>query len=137
MTDPQPRLVDSHVPDRPQGVVLVLHGGAARRERMPVSAAQLSVLRMVPVAARIARAGFTVEDARVSVVEVPAPLSPTARRYALLSLRQMRRGLAERVGADDLATLDVLLDDHRPEGVAQRPDPRVRATRDGWLARRP
>ena len=56
MTDPQPRLVDSHVPDRPQGVVLVLHGGAARRERMPVSAAQLSVLRMVPVAARIARA---------------------------------------------------------------------------------
>ena len=88
-------------------------------------------------AARIARAGFTVEDARVSVVEVPAPLSPTARRYALLSLRQMRRGLAERVGAEDLATLDVLLDDHRPEGVAQRPDLCVRATRDGWLARRP
>ena len=37
--------------------MLVLHGGAARREQMMVSATQLSVLRMVPIAARIARAG--------------------------------------------------------------------------------
>jgi dienelactone hydrolase len=55
VSDPRPRLLDTHVPDRPQGVVLVLHGGAARRQRMPVSATQLSVLRMVPVAARVAR----------------------------------------------------------------------------------
>ncbi len=37
--------------------MLVLHGGASRGERMMVSPAQLSVLRMVPVARRIARAG--------------------------------------------------------------------------------
>jgi len=37
--------------------VLVLHGGAARPGRPEVSPAQLSVLRMVPVAGRIARAG--------------------------------------------------------------------------------
>jgi alpha-beta hydrolase superfamily lysophospholipase len=37
--------------------VLVLHGGASRRESMAVSPTQLSVLRMVPVAQRIARAG--------------------------------------------------------------------------------
>jgi dienelactone hydrolase len=36
---------------------VVLHGGASRGERMMVSPAQLSVLRMVPVATRIARAG--------------------------------------------------------------------------------
>jgi dienelactone hydrolase len=54
VTDQRARLIDTHVPTTPEGVVLVLHGGAARGQRMPVSAAQLSVLRMVPVAARIA-----------------------------------------------------------------------------------
>ena len=37
--------------------MLVLHGGAARQARMAVSPTQLSVLRMIPVARRIARAG--------------------------------------------------------------------------------
>ena len=37
--------------------MLVLHGGAARRTQTMVSPAQLSVLRMIPVARRIARAG--------------------------------------------------------------------------------
>ena len=37
--------------------MLVLHGGASRPDRTMVSPAQLSVLRMVPVARRIARAG--------------------------------------------------------------------------------
>lgn len=54
------RLVDTRVPRRaagPEGVVLVLHGGASRPGRAEVSPAQLSVLRMVPVARRIGRAG--------------------------------------------------------------------------------
>ncbi len=51
------RLVAAHVPRDPEGVVLVLHGGASRAEHATVSPAQLSVLRMVPVAGRIARAG--------------------------------------------------------------------------------
>lgn len=37
--------------------MLVLHGGASRRGDAMVSPAQLSVLRMIPVARRIARAG--------------------------------------------------------------------------------
>jgi alpha-beta hydrolase superfamily lysophospholipase len=53
----QPRLIDVRVPKRPEGVVLVLHGGASRREHTMVSPAQLSVLRMIPIARRIARAG--------------------------------------------------------------------------------
>jgi predicted esterase len=51
------RLIETAVPASPEGVVLVLHGGASRRGKPMVSPAQLSVLRMVPVARRIARAG--------------------------------------------------------------------------------
>jgi pimeloyl-ACP methyl ester carboxylesterase len=51
----KPRLIDVVVPEAPVGVVLVLHGGASRRANMMVSPAQLSVLRMVSVARRIAR----------------------------------------------------------------------------------
>jgi predicted esterase len=51
------RLLPTRVPDHPAGVVLVLHGGASRRDQTAVSPTQLSVLRMLPVAARIAHAG--------------------------------------------------------------------------------
>ena len=51
----QPRLIAVRTPREPRGVVLVLHGGAARREAVAVSPTQLSVLRMVPIARRIAR----------------------------------------------------------------------------------
>lgn len=51
------RLVPVRTPRDPEGVVVVLHGGASRGDRVMVSPAQLSVLRMVPIAGRIARAG--------------------------------------------------------------------------------
>ncbi|MGI8803094.1 MAG: alpha/beta hydrolase [Solirubrobacteraceae bacterium] len=53
----KPRLIDVDLPERPAGVVLLLHGGASRRENMMVSPTQLSVLRMVPIARRVVRAG--------------------------------------------------------------------------------
>lgn len=53
----QPRLIETAVPKDPNGVVLVLHGGASRRESAMVSPTQLSVVRMIPIARRIARAG--------------------------------------------------------------------------------
>ena len=53
----QPKLIEVHVPSAAEGAVLVLHGGAARRADMRVSPTQLSVLRMIPIARRIARAG--------------------------------------------------------------------------------
>jgi predicted esterase len=52
-----PKLIDVAVPEDPAGVVLVLHGGANRGGEMMVSPTQLSVLRMIPIARRIARAG--------------------------------------------------------------------------------
>jgi dienelactone hydrolase len=52
-----PRLIATRVPADPEGVVLLLHGGASRRGKMTVSPAQLSVLRMVPIARRAAQGG--------------------------------------------------------------------------------
>ncbi|HEY1132956.1 MAG TPA: hypothetical protein VGE77_00130 [Nocardioides sp.] len=51
----QPRLIPVHEPDRPTAAVLVLHGGGSRPGSPMVSPAQLSVLRMKPVARRLAR----------------------------------------------------------------------------------
>lgn len=50
------RIIEVASPRQPQGLVVVLHGGAARPGESVVSPAQLSVLRMVPVARRVARA---------------------------------------------------------------------------------
>lgn len=55
--DLTPRLIGVRRPRNPVGVVLVLHGGGARGEAVPVSPTQLSVLRMIPVARRIAQRG--------------------------------------------------------------------------------
>jgi predicted esterase len=52
-----PKLIEVSRPADASGAVIVLHGGASRRENMMVSPTQLSVLRMVPIARRIARAG--------------------------------------------------------------------------------
>ena len=51
------RLVGTRTPADPDGIVLVLHGGASRRESVRVSPTQLSVIRMIPIAGRVARAG--------------------------------------------------------------------------------
>lgn len=51
------QLIDVAVPEAPTAAVLVLHGGAARAPGQPVSPWQLSVLRMIPVAHRIKKAG--------------------------------------------------------------------------------
>ncbi|WP_371811258.1 alpha/beta hydrolase [Aeromicrobium sp. CFBP 8757] len=51
-----PRLIAVAEPRRAEAVVLVLHGGASRRDDPRVSPTQLSVLRMIPIAQRVAKA---------------------------------------------------------------------------------
>lgn len=53
----QPRLIEVAAPADPAAAVVVIHGGASRRGMMRVSPTQLSVLRMIPIARRVARAG--------------------------------------------------------------------------------
>ena len=50
----QARLIPVNVPTQPSGLVLVMHGGAGRQDKAPVRSTQLSVLRMIPIASRIA-----------------------------------------------------------------------------------
>lgn len=96
-----PRLIEVEVPESPVGAVLVLHGGASRQGDVRVSPTQLSVLRMVPIARRIARAG----EGRLAVFR----LLNSARGWdtehtpvhdARWALEQM----AERLGAARLST---------------------------------
>lgn len=91
------RLVDAHVPPRPQAVAVVVHGGASRGASTPVSPAQLSVLRMVPVAHRLARVGRD----RLAVLRLlNTSRGWDARRTPVDDVRWAVREVAERFGAD-------------------------------------
>ncbi|MCW2525552.1 MAG: alpha/beta hydrolase [Pseudonocardiales bacterium] len=52
----RPRLITTRAPRRPSGIVVVLHGGGGSG-LVPVRPTQPSVLRLIPVAGRIAQAG--------------------------------------------------------------------------------
>ncbi|WP_375483648.1 alpha/beta hydrolase [uncultured Jatrophihabitans sp.] len=55
--DTAARLIEVHRPRNAEAVALVLHGGGSRVGGAAVSPTQLSVLRMIPIARRIARIG--------------------------------------------------------------------------------
>jgi SAM-dependent methyltransferase len=88
-------------------------------------------------AARLVKAGFTIEAERPFAVELTPPLPAAARRYAQATLRRIRSGLDGRMDAVDLATLDTLIDSDGPDGLLQRDDLTVRTARTAWAARRP
>ncbi|WP_299538591.1 class I SAM-dependent methyltransferase [uncultured Streptomyces sp.] len=86
----------------------------------------------------LAAAGFTVESERTYAIELRGPdLHEATGRYARATLRRVRDHLGDRLEADDLATLDTLLDGAGPESLLRRDDLTVRATREVWTARRP
>jgi SAM-dependent methyltransferase len=86
---------------------------------------------------RLSLAGFTVEAERPFAIELNPPLPASAGRYAAASLRRLRSSLDGKMSADDLATLDTLLDSDGPDGILQRDDLTVRTARTVWVARRP
>ena len=83
------------------------------------------------------QAGFTIEAERELTVDLSPPLPASAGKYAQMSLQRVRSRLDGRLGSDDLATLDTIIDGAGPEGVLRRGDLTVRAERTAWVARRP
>jgi SAM-dependent methyltransferase len=88
-------------------------------------------------AARLRRAGFTVEQDRTFTIDLVPPLPAATGRYARACLLRARTGLQGRISDADLAALDTLLDENGPDSIARRDDLRVRTTRTLLLARRP
>lgn len=81
---------------------------------------------------RLGAAGFAVEAERVFGVALTAPLPAATGPYARLSLSRVRDGLRGRIGEDDLAALERVVD-----GIEARADLTVHAERTVWVARRP
>jgi ubiquinone/menaquinone biosynthesis C-methylase UbiE len=85
----------------------------------------------------LTKAGFTIEAERTFAIDLLPPLPAATGRYAQASLRRFRSGMDGRLSADDLATLDTLIDSDGPDSVLRRDDLGVRTTRTVWMARRP
>lgn len=72
--------------------------------------------------ALLAGAGLTPSGSRTFVVEAPTPLAAPAREHLHAQLARTRENQAEQLDADDVATLDRLLDRDAREGIMHRPD---------------
>ena len=86
--------------------------------------------------ARFAALGVTVLERRVFAVDLQPPLPPAAGRYARAYLARIRSALEGRLDAEDLATVDRLLDDHGRDSVLHRHDLSIRSIRTAWAVRR-
>ncbi|WP_331765855.1 class I SAM-dependent methyltransferase [Embleya sp. NBC_00896] len=85
---------------------------------------------------RLAAAGFTVEGERTITVNVDGSRSEAVGHYALSSLKRLRDSAAHALTAEDLASLDRLLDTDSPLSILRRNDLAVRTERTVWAARR-
>ncbi|GAA1837650.1 class I SAM-dependent methyltransferase [Microlunatus capsulatus] len=83
----------------------------------------------------LTRAGFTEVERRTFELTPPRP-DPATGRYARAYLSRVRPRVPDDLDADDLAVLDLLLDDASPHSLLRRGDLQVGGRRTGWLARR-
>ncbi|MBV2355481.1 class I SAM-dependent methyltransferase [Streptomyces sp. J2-1] len=72
--------------------------------------------------ALLTAAGLRHTRSRTFLLDLPAPVSDHARAHIATTLTRLRDTAAEDLDADDLATLDRLLDPADPAGVHRRPD---------------
>jgi ubiquinone/menaquinone biosynthesis C-methylase UbiE len=86
---------------------------------------------------RLEAAGFALLDQRTFGIDLQPPHPAATGRYAQGWLGGMRSFLEDRVSAEDLATLDILIDSPGPDGLLARDDLVVRGTRTAWVAGRP
>ncbi len=83
----------------------------------------------------IASAGLEVVGSRLDQKRFDPPLSDLGRQVALGQLERIRGQLGERLDADDLAVLDVLIDPDDPRGVMHRADMFAATSRQIVIAR--
>lgn len=88
------------------------------------------------VPSMLAAAGFDVLESRMADERFDAPLPDAARQVVLGHLRRTRTHVEELLDDEDLAAIDVLVDEHDPRSVARRPDAFVAASRQIVIARR-
>ncbi|MEU1377835.1 methyltransferase [Streptomyces triculaminicus] len=82
-------------------------------------------------------AGLTDVRSRTFLVDHPAPLAEGPRRSVRRTLERQRTVLNELLDAEDLATLDRLLDPAAPEGVDRRADLFLLTAKTVHFGRRP
>jgi hypothetical protein len=72
--------------------------------------------------AMLRRAGLTPAGSRTFLTDLPAPLDDSAREYLHTHLGRIREVLDSGLAAEDLRTIDALLDDDSPHSIRRRPD---------------
>ncbi|MFI6982676.1 class I SAM-dependent methyltransferase [Embleya sp. NPDC050154] len=72
--------------------------------------------------AMLARAGLVPTGSHSFLIDLPSPLDAAPREHLHAELTQRRALLAERLDAQDRATLDALLDTDADTGILWRPD---------------
>ncbi|MBJ8345475.1 class I SAM-dependent methyltransferase [Antrihabitans sp. YC2-6] len=82
-------------------------------------------------------AGLADAHSQSFLVDRPAPLGAEPRRWLRDSLERQRQVLADYLAADDLATLDRLLDPADPAGIDNRADVFLLVAKTVHFARRP
>jgi SAM-dependent methyltransferase len=87
--------------------------------------------------AMLRAAGLADARSRTYLVDHPAPLAEGPRRLVRILFERSREGLAGSLDAEDLATLDRLLDPDDPAGIDNRPDVFFLAAKTVHSATRP
>ncbi|MER7083850.1 Methyltransferase domain-containing protein [Saccharopolyspora kobensis] len=97
---------------------------AAMSERFNQMRAELpgSVATVETWADMLRTAGLEGTWSKTFLVDRPAPLDDGTRRWLRGTVERYRHGLQDHLDAEDLATLDRLLDPAEPMGLDQRPD---------------
>jgi SAM-dependent methyltransferase len=155
LADPDRALTEVLASIRPGGLMAIVEmnslprflpddiglGRPGLEARCRAAAAELNAHRLPHLGAdwspRLAKAGFTAVAERAFSIDLDPPLPPATGRYAWLVHRRTREQLDGTLDAQDLATLDTLIDTGGPGSVLHRHDLAVRGTRTIWTGRRP
>jgi hypothetical protein len=82
-------------------------------------------------------AGLELIEERMIHIQLPAPLPDAARQVVRNNLQRKRDLYGERLDEGDRAALDALIDEENPQGIMQRDDAFLDASRHVYVARNP